>query len=90
VFCAARLFPQTLLELDAQQAGFKSEISKAQDLHVTTLNRESERLSNDVSKVRSEIKCAPPCCRPVSPRCRTVSLLMCVEAEMIAGARRCY
>mmetsp|Transcript_14044 Transcript_14044/g.42391 ORF Transcript_14044/g.42391 Transcript_14044/m.42391 type:complete len:283 (+) Transcript_14044:227-1075(+) len=55
-FVSRAMLEKTLLELDAQQAGFKSEISKAQDLHVTTLNRESERLANDVAKVRSEIR----------------------------------
>lgn len=55
-FVSKAMLEKTLLEQDAQQAGFKSEIYKAQDMHVTTLNRESERLSNDVVKVRSDIK----------------------------------
>lgn len=49
---------QTVLEQRSQDAGFKSEVLKAQDMHHTTLNRESERLANDVAKVRSEIRCA--------------------------------
>ena len=48
---------QVVLEQEALQAGFKSEVAKAQDMHHTTLNRESERLANDVAKVRSEIRC---------------------------------
>lgn len=48
---------QSVLEGISRDAGFKSEVLKAQDMHHTTLNRESERLANDVSKVRSEIRC---------------------------------
>lgn len=55
-FVSMTMLEKTLLEQDAQQAGFKSEIFKAQDMHVTALNRESERLSNAVLKVRSDIK----------------------------------
>lgn len=47
---------QSVLEGISRDAGFKSEVLKAQDMHHTTLNRESERLANDVSKVRAEIR----------------------------------
>jgi hypothetical protein len=47
---------KTVLEQISRDAGFKSEVLKAQDMHHTTLNRESERLANDVAKVRSEIR----------------------------------
>lgn len=47
---------KSVLEGISRDAGFKSEVLKAQDMHHTTLNRESERLANDVSKVRSEIR----------------------------------
>jgi hypothetical protein len=61
---AEYLWMQSVLEGISRDAGFKSEVLKAQDMHHTTLNRESERLANDVSKVRAEIRCqsrAAPC-----------------------------
>lgn len=46
-----------VLEQEALQAGFKSEVAKAQDMHHGTLNRESDRLLNDLSKIRAEFRC---------------------------------
>ena len=53
-----------MLEHEARIAGFKSEVLKAQDMHQGTLNRENERLANDLQKVRSEFRsesCCPGC-----------------------------
>ena len=52
--CLSRM--QTILEQNAATSSFKSEVFKAQDMHHTTLNRDSERLSNDMQKIRSEIR----------------------------------
>lgn len=48
--------PQVVLEQEAKSAGFKSEVAKAQDMHHGTLNRESDRLVNDLSKIRAEFR----------------------------------
>ena len=47
---------QVVLEQEARSAGFKSEVAKAQDMHHGTLNRESDRLINDLTKIRAEIR----------------------------------
>ncbi len=48
---------QAVLEQEARIAGFKSEVVKGQELHLASLTRDTERLSNSLEKIRSEIKC---------------------------------
>lgn len=50
---------QAILEQEARIAGFKSEVVKGQELHLASLTRDTERLSNSLEKIRSEIKYVP-------------------------------
>ena len=52
--CACAL--QVVLEQQAASAGFKSEVAKAQDMHHGAINRESERLVNNLAELRSELR----------------------------------
>ena len=52
-----------MLEQEARIAGFRSEVSKSQELHLASVTRDIERLSNQLEKIRSEIRC---CSRPSS------------------------
>jgi hypothetical protein len=47
---------QAVLEQEARIAGFKSEVSKSQELHLASLTRDTERLTNNLDKIRAEIK----------------------------------
>ena len=39
-------------------AGFKSEVVKAQELHLASLMRDTERLTSNLGQIRSEIRCS--------------------------------
>ena len=45
-------------------AGFKSEVVKAQELHLASLMRDTERLTSNLGQIRSEIRsvCFPSLC----------------------------
>ena len=47
---------QSVLEQEARIAGFKSEVSKSQELHLASLTRDTERLTSNLDKIRSEIR----------------------------------
>lgn len=47
---------QAVLEQEARIAGFKSEVSKSQELHLASLTRDTERLTNNLEKIRAEIR----------------------------------
>lgn len=49
---------QAVLEQEARIAGFKSEVSKSQELHLASLTRDTERLTNNLEKIRAEIRSA--------------------------------
>lgn len=52
-------FAQAILEQESRIAGFKGEVAKSQELHLASLSRDTERLTNSLEKMRAEIKCAP-------------------------------
>ncbi len=52
---------QAILEQESRIAGFKGEVAKSQELHLASLSRDTERLTNSLEKMRAEIKYAPPC-----------------------------
>lgn len=52
---------QSVLEQEARIAGFKSEVSKSQELHLASLTRDTERLTSNLDKIRSEIRSAMFC-----------------------------
>ena len=43
-------------------AGFKSEVVKAQELHLASLMRDTERLTSNLGQIRSEIRCRVSVC----------------------------
>ena len=47
---------QAILEQEARIAGFKSEALKTQELTQAGFNRDTERLTNSMEKVRAEIR----------------------------------
>ena len=51
-----QLLLQAVLEQEARIAGFKSEVSKSQELHHASLTRDTERLTNNYDKIRAEIR----------------------------------
>ncbi len=50
---------QAILEQESRIAGFKGEVAKSQELHLASLSRDTERLTNSLEKMRAEIKSAP-------------------------------
>ena len=48
---------QAVLEQEARIAGFKSEVQKSQELHHSSLTRDTERLQTMLDKVKAEIRC---------------------------------
>ena len=53
--------PQAVLEQEARTAGFRSEVSKSQELHLASVTRDIERLSTQLEKIKAEIRCAGLC-----------------------------
>ena len=49
---------QAVLEQEARIAGFRSEVSKSQELHLASVTRDIERLSTQLEKIKAEIRCA--------------------------------
>lgn len=47
---------QAILEQESRIAGFKGEVAKSQELHLASLSRDTERLTNSLEKMRAEIK----------------------------------
>lgn len=47
---------QAALEQEARIAGFKSEVTKSQELHLASLTRDTERLTSNLEKIRAEIR----------------------------------
>eukprot|EP00884_Botryococcus_braunii_P015063 jgi/Botrbrau1/23558/Bobra.0141s0028.2 len=56
IFATKVALEKAILEQEARIAGFKSEVVKGQELHLASLTRDTERLSNSLEKIRSEIK----------------------------------
>ena len=52
----AVLSMQAILEQESRIAGFKGEVAKSQELHLASLSRDTERLTNSLEKMRAEIK----------------------------------
>ena len=52
---------QAVLEQEARIAGFKSEVQKSQELHHSSLTRDTERLQTMLDKVKAEIRWAALC-----------------------------
>lgn len=48
---------QAILEQESRIAGFKGEVAKSQELHLASLSRDTERLTNNLEKMRAEIRC---------------------------------
>jgi hypothetical protein len=66
---------QAILEQESRIAGFKGEVAKSQELHLASLSRDTERLTNSLEKMRAEIKCAPAHEHPSLDFSRVVPLL---------------
>lgn len=47
---------QAVLEQEARIAGFKSEVQKSQELHHSSLTRDTDRLQTMLDKVKAEIR----------------------------------
>lgn len=47
---------QAILEQESRIAGFKGEVAKSQELHLASLSRDTERLTNSLEKMRAEIR----------------------------------
>lgn len=47
---------QSALEQEGKITGFRSEVLKSQELQVATFTRDTERLQNNLEKIRSEIR----------------------------------
>ena len=45
-----------MLEQEARIAGFRSEVSKSQELHLASLMRDTERLTTNLGNLRNEIR----------------------------------
>ena len=58
---------QAVLEQEARIAGFRSEVSKSQELHLASVTRDIERLSTQLEKIKAEIRCACAVGSEVSP-----------------------
>ena len=56
VSSCARCSTQAILEQESRIAGFKGEVAKSQELHLASLSRDTERLTNSLEKMRAEIK----------------------------------
>ena len=56
---------QAVLEQEARIAGFKSEVQKSQELHHSSLTRDTDRLQTMLDKVKAEIRyrLVEPCSR---------------------------
>ena len=52
----AHVLLQAVLEQEARIAGFKSEVQKAQELHHSSLTRDTDRLQTMLDKVKAEIR----------------------------------
>ena len=50
-----------MLEQEARIAGFKSEVQKSQELHHSSLTRDTERLQTMLDKVKAEIRWVALC-----------------------------
>jgi len=59
---------QAVLEQEARIAGFRSEVSKSQELHLASVTRDIERLSNQLEKIKAEIRCGCRESAPPAPR----------------------
>lgn len=55
-FVSKSALEKAVLEQEARIAGFKSEVSKSQELHLASLTRDTERLTNNLEKIRAEIR----------------------------------
>lgn len=73
---------QAILEQESRIAGFKGEVAKSQELHLASLSRDTERLTNSLEKMRAEIKWASrPCILlmyPIFP-CQSVACMHALE-----------
>ncbi len=52
----AHMLLQAVLEQEARIAGFKSEVQKSQELHHSSLTRDTDRLQTMLDKVKAEIR----------------------------------
>ena len=79
---------QAILEQESRIAGFKGEVAKSQELHLASLSRDTERLTNSLEKMRAEIKWASRLCillmYPIhscqSVACRQACMHACMHA----------
>ncbi|KAK9906789.1 hypothetical protein WJX75_008065 [Coccomyxa subellipsoidea] len=55
-FVTKQALEMAILEQESRIAGFKGEVAKSQELHLASLSRDTERLTNSLEKMRAEIK----------------------------------
>ncbi|BDA45932.1 probable mitochondrial calcium uniporter regulator 1 [Coccomyxa sp. Obi] len=55
-FVTKQALEKAILEQESRIAGFKGEVAKSQELHLASLSRDTERLTNSLEKMRAEIK----------------------------------
>lgn len=51
---------QILLEQRAVNAGFKSEVTKSQELHLASVTKDTDRLQGQIDKIKAEIRYVRP------------------------------
>ena len=56
LFTVVMVVLQAVLEQEARIAGFKSEVQKSQELHHSSLTRDTDRLQTMLDKVKAEIR----------------------------------
>ena len=47
---------QVILEQEAKITSFKTELHKAQDMHIATINKDMEKQQNYLDKMRAEVR----------------------------------
>lgn len=71
---------QAILEQESRIAGFKGEVAKSQELHLASLSRDTERLTNSLEKMRAEIKWASRPCLLLMYRNHSCQSVACMHA----------
>ena len=71
---------QAILEQESRIAGFKGEVAKSQELHLASLSRDTERLTNSLEKMRAEIKWASRPCILLTYRNHSCQSVACMHA----------
>ena len=83
----AHAWLQTILEQEARVQGFKSEMSKTQDMHQANMNKDIDRQQSYLDKMKTEVRCVRACQLPArtsAGACTHACMQTCVR--MVPGA----